>query len=84
MIRNEENQEETSVLPFLMNPLAEIRGQVQFCQSFIATVFGKGDSQCTREFPEVKIKRQLLDHYLKGMGNIRQQNGLYTRNQFTI
>ena len=43
MIRNEENRE-NSILPFFINPLAEDRGQVQFCRNLIANLFEKGDS----------------------------------------
>ena len=65
MIRNEDNPE-NSVLPFLISPLVEPRGQIDFCQNLIANLFKKGESPCTKEFPDVKIKRKLLDHYLKG------------------
>ena len=30
------------------------------------------------EFPEVKIKRQFIDHYLKGICNLTQQYGTHT------
>ena len=48
------------------------------CQSLIANLFERGVSPCTAEFPEVKIKRQILDHYLKGICNLTQQYGIYT------
>ena len=69
MIRNEENHNENSIFLFLKNPLAETRGQVQFCLNLTANLFEKGDSPCTKKLPEVKIKRQ-LDHYLKGICNL--------------
>ena len=78
MIQNEENRKENSILTFLINPLAEARGQVRFCQIIIANFFEKGGSPCTKEFPEVKIRRQLLYHYLKGICNLTQQYGIYT------
>ena len=78
MIRNEENREENFFLPFLVNPLAEARGQVQLCQNLIANLFEKGDIPCTKKFPDVKIKRQLFDHYLKGICNLTQQYRIYT------
>ena len=79
MIQNEENLEENSILPFLINPLvADARGQVQFCQNLNVNSFEKGYSPCTKEFPDVKIKRQLLDLYLKGICNITSQYGKYT------
>ena len=77
MIRNEENLQD-STLPFLTHPQAEARGQVQFCQNLIVNLFEKGDSPCTKEFPDVKIKRQLLDHYLKGICSLTSQYGIYT------
>ena len=73
MNQNEETQEENSILPFFINPHTENKGQTQFCQNLIANLFKKGDNPCTREFPEVKIKRQLIDHYSKGIRNITQQ-----------
>ena len=63
---------------FLINPLAETRGQINFCQNLIANLFEKGDSPCKKEFPEERIKRQLLDHYLKGIYNLTQQYAIYT------
>ena len=72
MIRNEENLED-STLAFLMH-----RGQVQFCQNLIANLFEKGDSPCKKKFPDVKIKRQLSDHYLKGICILTSQYAVYT------
>ena len=78
MFRNEEKRKENSNLPFLIGPLAEARGQKQFCQKLVANLIEKRDSPCTKEFPEVKIKRQLLDYYLKPICNLTQQYGIYT------
>ena len=77
MIRNEENLEDSS-LPFLILPQAEARGQVQFCQNLIANLFEKGDSPCTKEFPDMKIIRRFLDYYLKGICSLTSQYGVYT------
>ena len=77
MIQNEDNPE-NSVLPFLLSPLTESRGQIEFCQNLIAYLFEKGESPCTKEFPDVKTFRQLLDHYLKGICSLRSQYGIYT------
>ena len=63
MTRKEDDLEK-SLLPFLIHPLTEPRGQVQFCQNLIANLFEKVESPGTREFPDIKIKRQLLHHYL--------------------
>ena len=77
MIRIEDNSE-NSEIPFLIHPLTEARGQVQFCQNLIANLFEKGESPSTRVFPDVKIKRQFLDHYLKGICSLTSQFGIYT------
>ena len=66
MSQNEEREDENSILPFLINSLTDDRGQIQFGQNLIANLFEKGISPCTAEFPEVKVKRQIIDHYLKG------------------
>ena len=79
MIQNEKNLEENSILLFLIHPQAEGRGQVQFCQKLFVDLFEKGDSPCTKEFPDVKIKRQLFDHYLKDICKIKSQYGTYTK-----
>ena len=63
MIQNEDKQV-NSVFPFLISPLTEARRQVQFCQNLNEIFFKKGESPCTREFPDVKTKRQFLNHYL--------------------
>ena len=78
MIRNEDNPD-NSVLPFLISPLTEPRGQIEFCQILIANLFKKGESPCTKEFPDVKFKRQLLDHYLKDICSLTSQYGFYTK-----
>ena len=38
MIRNEDNSE-NSVLPILISPLTEPRGQIEFCKILIANLF---------------------------------------------
>ena len=77
MIRNEEILED-STLPILTHPEAEARGQVQFCQNSIINLFEKRDSPSTKEFPDVKIKRQLIDYYLRGISSLTSQYGIYT------
>ena len=51
---------------------------MQFCTNLIANVFERGISPSKAEFPEVKIKRQIIDHYLKGICNLTQPYGIYT------
>ena len=78
MSQNEESGDENSILPFLFNSLTDDREQTQFCQNLIANLFEKGISPSRAEFTEVKIKRQIIDHYLKRICNLTQQYGIYT------
>ena len=75
---NDESPDENSVFPFIINSLTEDRGQIQFCTNLIANVFEQGISPCKAEFPKVKIKRQIINHYLKGICNLAQPYGIYT------
>ena len=50
MTRIEEKSEEISILLFLLNPLDENRGQVQFCQNLIANLFEKEIVHVPRNF----------------------------------
>ena len=72
MIRNEDNPE-NSVTPFFISLLTEPRGQIEFRQNVIAKLFKNGKNPCTKEFPDVKIKREVLDHYLKGIWSLTSQ-----------
>ena len=67
-----------SVFSFLINSLTEDRGQIHFCNNLIANLFEQGFSPCKAEVPEKKIKRQIVDHYLKGICFLTQQYGIYT------
>ena len=75
---NDESPDENSVFPFLVNSLTEDRVQIQFCHNLIANLFEQGISPCKAEFPEVKIKRQIVEHYTKGKCNLTQKYGIYT------
>ena len=79
---SDESPDENSVFPFIINSLTEDRGQRQFYTNLIANVFEQGISPCKAfpevKFPEVKIKRQIIDHYLKGICNLTQPYGIYT------
>ena len=46
--------------------------------SLIANLFEKGIGPWKQEFPEKKIKRQVLDHYLPGISNITSHYGIIT------
>ena len=41
-------------------------------------MFEPGISPCKAEFPDVKIKRQIKEHYLKDICNLTQHYGIYT------
>ena len=75
---SDESPDENSVFQLLINSLTEDTGQIQICNNPIANVFEQGISPCKAEFPEIKIKRQIVDHYLKGICNLTQQYGIYT------
>ena len=67
MNQNEESQDENSVLPFVINSLTDDRGQTLFCQNLIANLFERENKPFTTDFLEVKSKRQIVDHHLKGI-----------------
>ena len=65
MIEHNEKFEDNSLLPFIIHPPSySARGQVQFCRNLIVKFFREGYSPSKQEFPKVRMKRQLLDHYL--------------------
>ena len=79
MIEYGKNFDNNSVLPFFIKPQNDPSGgQVQFCHNLIVNLFEKGISPCKQEFPEVQIKRKILDHYLKDISNITSHYGIYT------
>ena len=62
MIEYNESFDDNSILPFLIKPQNDpSRGKVQFCYNLILNLFEKLISSCKQEFPEVQIKRQILD-----------------------
>ena len=75
---SDERPDEDSVFPFIIISLTEDRGQTQFSHNLIANIFEQGTSPCKAEFPETKIKRQIVDHYIKRICNLTQQYGIYT------
>ena len=65
------------VFPFVINSDTD-RGQVKYCKNLLLSLFEPGTSPCKTEFPDIKIRRQLLDHYVKDIAKITQQYGIYT------
>ena len=70
-------QSDEAVFPFLIDSLDD-RGQHDFCNIFLVNFFEPGISPCKAKFPDVKIKRQIIEHYLKDICNLTQQYGIYT------
>ena len=75
---SDESPNEDSVFPFIIILLTEDRGQTQFCHNLITNIFEQGISPYKGEFPENKFKRQIVNHYIKGICNLTQQYGIYT------
>ena len=75
--KSDESPDEEAVFPFLIDSLDD-RGQTRFCKNLLVNLFELGNSPCKAEFPDVKIKRQYIEHYLKDICNLTQQYGIYT------
>ena len=75
--QSDESPDEEAVFPFLIDSLND-RGQTRFCKNLLVNLFEPGISPCKAEFPDVKIKRQIIEHYLKDICNLTQQYGIYT------
>ena len=74
---SDESPDGAYVFPFIINSLND-REQTQFCRNLLINLFEPGKSPCKTEFPDVKIKRQIIEHYLKDICKITQQYGIYT------
>ena len=75
---SDEKPDEDSIFPFIIISLTEDRGQTQFCHNLIANIFEQGIVPCKADFSDIKIKRKIVDHYIKGLCNLTQQYGIYT------
>ena len=75
--QSDESPDEEAVFPFVINSLND-RGQTRFCKNLLVNLFDPGISPCKLEFPDIKIKRQIIEHYLKEICNLTQQYGIYT------
>ena len=76
-IQSDESPDEEAVFPFLIDSLDD-RGQTRFCKKLLVNLFEPGISPCKAEFPDVKIKRQIVEHSLKDICNLTLQYGIYT------
>ena len=75
--QSDESPDEEAVFPFLIDSLID-RGQTRFCKNLLVNLFEPGISPCKAKFPDVKFKRQIIEHYLKDICNLTQQYGIYT------
>ena len=73
----DETPDDDEIFPFIVDADTD-RGQHIFCQNLLVNLFEPGITPCKTEFPDVKIKRQIIDHYLKDICNITQQYGIYS------
>ena len=74
---SDESPDGAYVFPFFINSLND-REQTKFCRNLLIILFEPGKSPCKTEFPDVKIKRQIIEHYLKDIWKITQQYAIYT------
>ena len=75
--QSDESPDEETVFLFIINSLND-RGQTRFCRNLLIILFEPGISPCETEFPDVKIKRQIVEHYSKEICHLTQQYGIYT------
>ena len=75
--QSDDSTDDKEVYPFLIDA-PDNRGQHDFCKNLLVNLFEPGISQCKAEFSDVKIKRQIIEHYLKDICNLTQQYGIYT------
>ena len=75
--QSEESLDYEHAFPFIIDSKND-RGQIKFCKNLLINLFEPGISPCKTEFPDVKIKRQIIDHYLKVISKITQQYAIYT------
>ena len=75
--QSDESPDEEAVFPFVINSLCD-RGQTRFCKNLLVNLFEPGISPCKSEFPDIKIKRQIIERYLKDVCSLTQIYGIYT------
>ena len=75
--KSDESPDDEAVFPFLIDSIDD-RGQHDFCKNLLVNLFEPGISPCKAEFPDVKIKIQIFEHYLKDICTLTQQYGIYT------
>ena len=73
--QSDESPDEKAVFPFVINC---DRGKTRFCKNLLVNLFEPGISPCKSKFPDIKFKRQIIEHYLKDICSLTQQYGIYT------
>ena len=66
---SEDSPDDDDIYPFLVDA-PDNRGQHDLRKNFLLNLFKPGISPCKAEFSDEKIKRQIIDHYLKGICNL--------------
>ena len=57
MIRNNNNSDDYSILPFFINPKSDpLKVQIYFCHNLIFSSFQKGNSPCKQELQKKNLK----------------------------
>ena len=76
-IQSDDSLDDEEVYPFLIDA-PDNRGQHDFCKNLLVNLFEPGISPCKAKFPDIKIKRQIIEQYLKDICNLTQQYAIYT------
>ena len=64
--QSDDSPDDEEVYPFLIDA-PDNGGQHDFCKNLLVNLFEPGISPCKAEFLDVKIKRQIIEHYLKDL-----------------
>ena len=75
--QSDDSPDDEAVYPFLIDSPHD-RGQYDLSKNLLLNLFEPGISPSKAEFPDVKIKRQIIEHYLKDICNLTQQYVIYT------
>ena len=75
--QSDESPDEEAVFPFVINSLCD-RGQTRFCKNLLVNLFEPGISPCKSKFPDIKVKKQNIENYLKDICSLTHQYGIYT------
>ena len=74
--QSDDSPDDEAVYLFLIDSLHD--REHDFCKNLLVNLFEPGISPSEAKFPDIKIKRQFIEHYLKDICNLTQQYGIYT------